>query len=626
MAENKYEYLDLLNRKLDPSQKKACCRTQNTIVAAGAGSGKTQVLATRFAWLVMSEGIPASKILTLTFTKKAAAEMYSRIYSTLKFFAQHKDVPSLERSRAETAIADFSQVHIQTLDSYCASIARQAANRYGINPDFGGNEKADDIELDALRFTLKNRKNPAVIFYSEDDLNLQGFSKKMFADNVKRYTSVSDSSDYFYRNFLLQRREIVLAWNKKVSAINNFIKEVNDIINEVGDEASNEFFVSLSKAVNQNVPELFLIEDEAQIERDDFPLEQFQQISAWKKSLEAIKTTKRKTVYSQAKDVLNEFISDEEIDAVVGFITEYKYLKEMMLLLDEFAESYRSQKRASGNLSVADISSLALKILVEQKDIRTQEKNAFSKIMIDEFQDNNRRNRDLLFLLSEDYDTFTPIPDYAEDASAIQKALVNHLEKEKLFFVGDEKQSIYKFRGADVSVFNQLKDDLKTEPLQMVYNYRSSGELLSSFNLLFGGWSWNKDFHTDKSLFLHEAQEKYEASYPEKASAKKVDVKTYEELSPSELNEQSIKSHLCFFNTDSIEKSEKDLYLDNKNQEAFFTAKKIHELYYSLPEEKRRWKDFAILDASTTNRNLIINWLNRFGVPFSLDSQRDIFQ
>ena len=44
-----YEYLNLLARKLDDAQKKVCCRTENTVVAAGAGSGKTQVLATRFA-------------------------------------------------------------------------------------------------------------------------------------------------------------------------------------------------------------------------------------------------------------------------------------------------------------------------------------------------------------------------------------------------------------------------------------------------------------------------------------------------------------------------------------------------------------------------------------------------
>ena len=128
MSEN-YDYLNLLSRKLDASQKNVCCRTENTVVAAGAGSGKTQVLATRFAWLVMAKNIPVSEILTLTFTNKAAAEMYSRIYETLSFFAQNEAVPSREKENARRAAEDFSSAHIQTLDSYCASLVRKGTRR-----------------------------------------------------------------------------------------------------------------------------------------------------------------------------------------------------------------------------------------------------------------------------------------------------------------------------------------------------------------------------------------------------------------------------------------------------------------------------------------------------------------
>ena len=197
----------------------------------------------------------------------------------------------------------------------------------------------------------------------------------------------------------------------------------------------------------------------------------------------------RKQTYKTASDIQKCLCDIEKLSAIYSFIKECEYLKEYIRLLDLFASDYKTKKRAAGNLSFKDILDLTLKILVEQEDIRTQEKNAYSKIMIDEFQDNNRKNRDLLFLLSEEYGTFTKIPDYKTNPDAIQKTLVNNLEKEKLFFVGDEKQSIYKFRDADVSVFNQLKEDLKTTPVQMVYNYRSSGELLSTFNLLFGGFS-----------------------------------------------------------------------------------------------------------------------------------------
>ena len=72
-------------------------------------------------------------------------------------------------------------------------------------------------------------------------------------------------------------------------------------------------------------------------------------------------------------------------------------------------------------------------------------------------------------------------------------------KKQKLFFVGDEKQSIYKFRGADVSVFNNLKYELGEEAfLQMNYNYRSANELLTIFNHIFGEHNLIFDNTTDK--------------------------------------------------------------------------------------------------------------------------------
>ena len=88
--ENKYKYLGIIERALDPAQSNVCFTTENAVIAAGAGSGKTQVLATRFAWLVISKDVKASEILTLTFTDKAASEMYQRIYATLKYFAEYK--------------------------------------------------------------------------------------------------------------------------------------------------------------------------------------------------------------------------------------------------------------------------------------------------------------------------------------------------------------------------------------------------------------------------------------------------------------------------------------------------------------------------------------------------------
>ncbi|MDE5897908.1 MAG: UvrD-helicase domain-containing protein, partial [Treponemataceae bacterium] len=212
----RYAYLDLLPKKLDASQKAACCRTENAVVAAGAGSGKTQVLATRFAWLVMSKDVKASAILTLTYTNKAAGEMYGRIYRTLRRFADDPAVPQRERENAARAVADFSNVHIQTLDSYCGGIVRQAANRYGIRPDFTtGGSSADMVRRLALPFALSRRDNPAVRRFAEAG-RLQQFAEDVFAEAVSECTSLADPPGVFQSKLAAQIRVAADAWNALV--------------------------------------------------------------------------------------------------------------------------------------------------------------------------------------------------------------------------------------------------------------------------------------------------------------------------------------------------------------------------------------------------------------------------
>ena len=216
---DKYDYLNLLERKLDPHQKEVCCRTENTIVAAGAGSGKTQVLATRFAWLVMSCRIPASKILTLTFTKKAAGEMYKRIYETLLFFAENQATPEEEKKLARRALNDFSNVHIQTLDSYCKSIVEEASTGYGIRPDFtvGSSDSESDIKNQALPFVFSKRNSPAIKNYSSIG-NYQAFADQILARTIIDNTSIATAESFFSDKLSAQKKEIIRAWNYLIFA------------------------------------------------------------------------------------------------------------------------------------------------------------------------------------------------------------------------------------------------------------------------------------------------------------------------------------------------------------------------------------------------------------------------
>src|SRR6056297_1269232 len=154
---------------LDAYQQAAVLAEKNTVVTAGAGSGKTTVLAERFFHLIVSGRARVDVILTLTFTRKAAAEMYERIYRLL---IQRLDGEEdrQRRERISAAVAEFDGAHISTLDSFCSQIVRGAGARFGISGDFREDEysAAQMVDERALSFLLEHSDNSALEQFSAD--------------------------------------------------------------------------------------------------------------------------------------------------------------------------------------------------------------------------------------------------------------------------------------------------------------------------------------------------------------------------------------------------------------------------------------------------------------------------
>jgi ATP-dependent exoDNAse (exonuclease V) beta subunit len=130
----------------------------------------------------------------------------------------------------------------------------------------------------------------------------------------------------------------------------------------------------------------------------------------------------------------------------------------LQILLDGFAEAYRAAKARESALDFEDLQLLARDLLRDDDAIRAKESLRFRAIMVDEFQDTNRLQCELVDLLSEHAD---------------------------VFFVGDEFQSIYGFRHADVAVFRERRD-AAGGGLALSRNYRSRPEVLAAVNHLFG--------------------------------------------------------------------------------------------------------------------------------------------
>ena len=134
---------------------------------------------------------------------------------------------------------------------------------------------------------------------------------------------------------------------------------------------------------------------------------------------------------------------------VYNFDYSRDFLASFFDMLNELQKEYIYEKKQRGLLTFSDVSQLAVDVLINDIDLRNFYKKNADIIMIDEFQDNNSLQRDLLFLIAEKLERFE------KSVPSPQELCPN-----KLFFVGDEKQSIYAFRGADVSVFRKLADDI----------------------------------------------------------------------------------------------------------------------------------------------------------------------
>lgn len=646
-------YLDLLKPALDPKQKIACCSKGNTIVAAGAGSGKTQVLATRFSYLVLSCGIQAPRILTLTFTKKAATEMKERIYNKLLFFSKEsnyddhvvnidKDTKAILISRAKLALKDFNLTHIQTLDSYCGSVLRQVARLYGITSDFstGDAESYRQIKNAALDFIIKdisehkdNLQDSILPFIATG--GIENFAQTL-SSVVENYTSLVTDSNYFEQKL-----------NKQVSAVADGIRVATDSLQHLICDIQNALDEDFSKSkTTVKFQEVFNTVDFGELPLkynvNDICNNSKDCALTLHKVLKKMDEIGSASSPSDLKIFLkhfrgknsesNEITTRTIIGSLVDFLESYLPNLHLVRLLDRFVQYINDKKRHSGKLTFTDVSKMAMKVLIQQKQIRMQEILAFDKIMIDEFQDNNGENRDLLFLLSLEDPNADLSEDCLNDNKKLGESLVKLLAKNKLFFVGDEKQSIYKFRNADVRVFNELKQVLKTKGdinsvQNMTYNYRSTAELVSSFNILFGG-IMDINSPVKKSVFLPydtDCRKPYEVYYPIETMARKVD-ENYNELPPVVLNKNNVAAHFAILRCgdDFSEKLNKNLYLDSDNQLAYYICSTIKK--YMKKDSSLHYSDFAILDRSRRKRSIYIYWLKRFDIPYIQDQQCNLFE
>lgn len=566
---------------LDPDQRAAAAAELSCVVTAGAGAGKTSVLAARYLYLALEKKIPLPSILALTFTRKAAAEMHERIYRGLS--AQGTEW-------AGRQLALFAKARISTLDSLCADICRQGCHCLGYAPDFA----VDDARSALLAETVAYR-------YLGNNGRREGISELLD----------SFSFDEAARDFLAQvGREFAtpLALEEKLFSPES--RTLEDFCRDLHSRKASRL-LELSSLLADLAAGLSAPRADCQAASKAALLflelwdkgASYEALESLSPALEALAGLSMKAygkgeeeqAVKEAAKAARETAKD--LLSLKAYKANFHVQKACLERLDEYAAELAEAKRLSNLMDFKDLGACAVRFLIRDRRLRQAWKRDIRSIVVDEFQDNNSLQKDLLFLLAE-----------REDRVSDSIPLEDALEEGKLFFVGDEKQSIYRFRGADVEVFRGLAQGLSAqggERSQVLRrNYRSSEYLVRFFDGFFAQVFGNL-----------EAPRAWDARHAAM------------EAGSSAQTRRPGMSTLRYFALPAEEGGQDGV--DPDDLLAFHAASFIRDSAGSLRVGKEErplgYGDIAVLLRASTHQHRLERYLRQFGIPYQSENPRGLF-
>jgi len=415
---------------LNEQQKEAVeCLDRDLVVAAGAGSGKTAVLAHRFAHAVggKSDQLTAGidEILTITFTRKAAAELTERVRGVL-----------MEGGPAGVSLARrVDEAWVSTIDSLCARLMKRHVLETGRDPGlrYASEVQAAQLRRESALHVIETRSGAGVA----DDVICYGMDTLVSAlvQDLERLRSMGRRpSDVIVTSG--QESGLMLA--PVIEACTRLIEGIEDL----GDSGPAARAANLVSARNLR----------AACEACG----DFSEQSQARELLSVLMTAKFNVGTSPQDEAKEAKARAQELTNMLGDVVLAPVAEQYVALLGAYADDYDARKRAAGLMDFSDAVEGVAALFDEHPDLVKRYQKHFKLIMMDEFQDTNE----------------------------LQMEAIQPMRCGNLCAVGDVQQSIYGFRYADVEVMRNLEDDVGTE-LPLTLNYRSHPEVLHVINAVF---------------------------------------------------------------------------------------------------------------------------------------------
>ena len=510
----------------------------DVLVAAAAGSGKTEVLSERIARKVASNRWDVDRLLVLTFTTAAAKNMIVRIENKIseRLLSTNKEEDLIYLRKQRMLMND---AYISTIDSFCLNILKKfyylveekidneikylapnfniLANSKGLLNETVGNVLEQLVQEDSnttdLLFTVfgsKQNISSYIIDLYYKLLNIPNFQNYLDEGFTKLNNLVTS-------NFGVEENSVIDKFNK---------------VSELTQKESIATAIDFSKFVQQyliNSKKVSLLDILSLVRLDETKKEKLAKYVedevSFKSSQEQLEEIEELIGKLNAQFKIEDSIYDagllSEVHGVlIDYLNYFKVLEKMNLLsksitsvLKKLHNDFIKRKRENNFLDFSDLNHLAIKALTREEngEIVPSEaaqfyKNYFLEIYVDEYQDNNN----------------------------LQEYILNLIRGEGVYFfrVGDVKQAIYGFRGSNPDLFEQkynsykkleidnysekqeysFEDESEGICIVLKENFRSDVNILKSSNYIFNRLMGNKNagvsYGEDSALYYPKAKEK----------------------------------------------------------------------------------------------------------------------
>ena len=437
---------------------------------AGAGTGKTRILVERVLEIVRRGVAEIHQVVVITFTEKAAGELRARVRDRLHDRLESAAEP--ERSRYRAALHGLVSAHIETIHAFASSLLREFPLEAAINPGF---QQLDEV---ASRVDFQEQWDDWIWNVAGQHLTAVESCVRlgMALDTVHEVAGILD-----------RHRELRLGGGPpRRPAVEQFLQRMRDL-RAAGDElaaACSSDADRCLRSFRELRRQLIAVEQlagaapghrrmvlvEAALHGVAFRPQPGNRRN-WR-SKEALE--RMRELQGDAREQLSRFRSGLNDDA----------LHRLSVALAAFVKNAAGERRRAGKLNFDDLLIEARALVAGSADVRAVLRDRFRFLLVDEFQDTDPLQAEMVFLLAAD----DPATSTGGGPRSWQEVT---LRPGKLFIVGDPKQSIYRFRRADIDTYLRAKEVFQRQPAgrtriaTVSQNFRSVPQITDWVNTTF---------------------------------------------------------------------------------------------------------------------------------------------